>query len=108
MNMTSSKAVTVLAALAQETRLEIYRLLVEMGPEGLAAGEIGQRLSLVPATLSFHLRTLQQAGLVQQRREGRSLIYSAALPVMGSLLDYLTSACCAGDPESCGLPALSE
>ncbi|MPZ11563.1 MAG: metalloregulator ArsR/SmtB family transcription factor [Kiloniellaceae bacterium] len=89
-------ALAGLAALAQETRLDIFRLLVEGGPAGLPAGEIGSRLSLPAATLSFHLKELRQAGLVGSRRVGRSLIYAADFPAMRELVAYLTENCCAG------------
>jgi len=94
-------AVTALAALAQATRLQIFRLLVQAGPEGLPAGHIGQRLGLPPATLSFHLTQLRHAGLVNFRRSGRSLIYAAEYRAMSSLMAYLTENCCRGDAESC-------
>ena len=90
--------VAALAALAQESRLDIFRLLVQAGAEGVAAGQIGERLGLPSATLSFHLNQLKHANLVTFRREGRSLIYSAAYPVMNDLLGYLTDNCCGGAP----------
>lgn len=95
-------ALAALAALAQESRLDIFRLLVEAGASGLPAGQIGERLGLPSATLSFHLNQLRQAHLVTFRRDGRSLIYSAAYPVMNDLLAYLTANCCQGDPAACG------
>ncbi|HMA13193.1 MAG TPA: metalloregulator ArsR/SmtB family transcription factor [Kiloniellaceae bacterium] len=85
-----------LAALAQESRLEIFRLLVESGPAGLPAGEVAARLDLPGATLSFHLKELRQAGLVTCRRAGRSLIYGADFAAMGVLIAYLTENCCGG------------
>lgn len=103
--MEKSDAVTALGALAQETRLDAFRLLVQAGPEGLPAGQIGERLGLPSATLSFHLNQLKHAGLVTFRREGRSLIYSAEFEAMNSLLRFLTKNCCQGDPASCGLSA---
>jgi ArsR family transcriptional regulator len=96
-------ATTALAALAQESRLDIFRLLVQAGTDGLPAGQIGERLGLPSATLSFHLTQLKQASLVTFRREGRSLIYMAAYEVMNALLGYLTENCCQGDPVSCGV-----
>lgn len=96
-------AIAALAALAQETRLDIFRLLVETGPDGLPAGQIGERLGLPSATLSFHLNQLKHAGLVTFRRESRSLIYSAVYPVMNELIGYLTENCCQGDPAACGV-----
>ncbi len=98
-------AVAALAALAQETRLDIFRLLVEAGEDGLPAGQIGERLGLPSATLSFHLNQLKHAHLVTVRRESRSLIYKAAYPVMNELLAYLTENCCQGDAAACGAPA---
>ena len=90
-------AVSALGALAQESRLDVFRLLVQAGAEGLPAGRIGS------ATLSFHLNQLRQAGLVSFRREGRSLIYAAAYDAMNELLAYLTENCCRGEPEGCGV-----
>jgi ArsR family transcriptional regulator len=98
-------AVAALAALAQETRLDIFRLLVEAGEDGLPVGQIGERLGLPSATLSFHLSQLKHAHLVTFRRESRSLIYKAAYPVMNDLLAYLTENCCQGNPAACGLAA---
>jgi ArsR family transcriptional regulator, arsenate/arsenite/antimonite-responsive transcriptional repressor len=85
-----------LAALAQESRLDIFRLLVEAGAAGLPAGDIAARLALPGATLSFHLKELRQAGLVRCRRAGRSLIYAADFTAMGGLVAYLTENCCGG------------
>lgn len=103
--MEKQDTITALAALAQETRLDIFRLLVEVGPEGRAVGRIGEALGLPSATLSFHLKELKHAGLVTVQREGRSLIYGANFATMTSLIDYLTSHCCAGDPAACGIAA---
>lgn len=96
-----------LAALAQETRLDIFRLLVEAGPEGRPVGRIGEMLDIPSATLSFHLKELKHAGLVTVQREGRSLIYAANFATMTGVIDYLTRHCCAGDPAGCeiALPA---
>ncbi len=96
-------AIAALAALAQETRLDIFRLLVEAGADGLPAGQIGDKLGLPSATLSFHLNQLRHAHLVKFRRESRSLIYTAEYPVMNDLLAYLTENCCQGDAAACGL-----
>jgi ArsR family transcriptional regulator len=101
--MEKSDAIVALAALAQESRLDIFRLLIRTGPEGLPAGQIGERLGLPPATLSFHLQQLKHAGLVICRRDGRSLIYSAAYGTMNDLLGFLTENCCQGDPAACGI-----
>jgi len=95
--MDSSTAVTSLAALAQESRLAIYRLLVEAGPTGLAVGEIGAGLEVAPATLSFHLKALTQAGLIEARQDGRFIYYSASYARMNDLLAYLSENCCARD-----------
>ncbi len=90
-----------LGALAQETRLDIFRILVQAGPDGLAAGTIGERLGLPPPTLSFHLSQLRFAGLVSARRKSRSIIYTADFEAMNELLAYLTQNCCCGRPELC-------
>ncbi len=102
--MEHKDAVVALGALAQDTRLDIFRLLVEVGPEGLPAGQIGKRLGLPLATLSFHLNALKQVGLVDFRRESRSLIYRSNFEVMNELLAYLTENCCGGNPAACGIP----
>lgn len=90
-------AIAALAALAQDNRLDVFRLLVQAGPDGLAAGAVAARLALAPNTLSFHFDRLRQAGLVTVKREGRSLIYAARFEVMNGLLAYLTENCCGGD-----------
>ena len=94
-------AIAALGALAQETRLEIFRLLVQKGPEGMPAGEIGERLRQPSPTLSFHLNQLRFAGLISSRRESRSIIYSANFEAMTDLITYLTENCCGGRPELC-------
>jgi ArsR family transcriptional regulator, arsenate/arsenite/antimonite-responsive transcriptional repressor len=94
-------AVAALAALAQEHRLAIYRLLVQAGPQGMAAGEVADGLGIAPNTLSFHFDRLRNAGLVSVARRGRSLIYAARYETMDSLLGYLTENCCGGKPEGC-------
>lgn len=99
--MESSTAVTQLSALAQDSRLAIYRLLVAKGAQGLAAGDIAARLDLPAPTLSFHLAQLKQAGLVTCRRESRSLIYSADYAAMNTLLGFLTENCCGVQAELC-------
>ena len=91
-----TQIVDALAALAQETRLKAYRLLVEAGPEGLPAGRIGEELELPPATLSFHLAHLARTGLVRSRQEGRFVFYSADFQNMNQLVGYLTENCCGG------------
>ena len=102
--MKKSEALAALAALAQETRLDIYRVLVQAGKDGMAAGKIGEELGLPSATLAFHLKELKHAGLVTFTREGRSLIYAAIYPTMNALLAFLTENCC-GRPSSVSLPA---
>lgn len=96
--METKAVITALSALAQETRLAIFRLLVQQGPEGLAAGMIGEALDLPPATLSFHLKELSHAGLLDSRQEGRSIIYSTNFGTMNQVLGFLTENCCGGVP----------
>jgi DNA-binding transcriptional ArsR family regulator len=102
--MKKNAAIECLAALSQENRLDIFRLLVQAGPAGLPAGQIGERLKLAPPTLSFHLSQLRQAGLAEAERNGRSIVYRANYRAMNTLLGYLTENCCRGDPAACGLP----
>jgi len=97
------KIIAALAALAQDTRLDIYRLLVQAGAGGLPAGQIGERLELASPTLSFHLAQLKHAGLVTHRRESRSIIYTANYPAMNDLLAYLTENCCQGNAVDCAV-----
>jgi DNA-binding transcriptional ArsR family regulator len=99
--MESASAVRSLAALAQATRLSVYRLLVQQGPSGLAAGEIASQLDLAPATLSFHLKELAHAGLVRARQVGRFIFYAADFETMSSLIAFLTENCCAADGGTC-------
>jgi ArsR family transcriptional regulator len=94
--MEKSDAVAALAALAQCNRLDVFRLLVRAGPEGMAAGAVAEALDLAPNTLSFHFDRLRMAGLVTVRREGRSMIYAAQYDAMNNLLAYLTENCCQG------------
>jgi DNA-binding transcriptional ArsR family regulator len=100
--MESKGAVAALAALAQDTRLQIFRLLVRAMPEGLPAGAIAERLRLRAATLSFHLNQLRQAGLVRHRRQSRSIIYAVETRRMRALVGFLARDCCGGRPELCG------
>jgi ArsR family transcriptional regulator, arsenate/arsenite/antimonite-responsive transcriptional repressor len=95
----TARIIEALGALAHEHRLAIYRLLVAKGPEGLAAGNIADRIGIIPSTLTFHLQNLQRAGLITQRRDGRQLIYAADFPTMNELVGYLTDNCCAGSQE---------
>jgi ArsR family transcriptional regulator, arsenate/arsenite/antimonite-responsive transcriptional repressor len=99
--MERSEAIAALAALAQDHRLETYRLLVQAGPDGVSAGEIAAAIGLPPNTLTFHFDRLRQAGLVTVRREGRSMIYAARYDTMRALLGYLTENCCKGVPATC-------
>jgi len=92
--MEKKHAVAALGALAQDTRLDLFRLLVTIGPDGLSAGVIADRLDVLPGSLTFHLKELQHAGLITQRRLGRQLIYSAEYGAMNDLLAYLTENCC--------------
>jgi len=94
--MKTSEAVAALSALAQGTRLDAFRLLVQAGPEGLAAGELAERLGISPPALSFHLKGLTHAGLAQARQDGRYVIYTADFDAMQALLDFLTENCCGG------------
>lgn len=96
--METKHAVTALSALAHGSRLAIFRLLVARGPQGIAAGEIGEQLAIPPATLSFHLKELHRAGLVTQRQNGRFVIYAAHFDGIGALVAFLTENCCAGNP----------
>jgi ArsR family transcriptional regulator len=94
-------AVAALAALAQDNRLDVFRLLVEAGPDGMPAGAVAGALKLAPNTLSFHFDRLREAGLVTVRREGRSMIYAARYETMNALVSYLTENCCGGVPAQC-------
>jgi ArsR family transcriptional regulator, arsenate/arsenite/antimonite-responsive transcriptional repressor len=97
-------AVSSLSALAQESRLEAFRLLIQAGKGGMPAGKIGEKLSLPLSTLSFHLSQLKNAGLVTFRREGRVLFYSANYKAMNTLMGFLTENCCQGQTENCNIP----
>src|SRR5260370_35377390 len=96
--MEKSDAVGALAALAQDNRLDVFRLLVQAGPDGMPAGQVADALGLAPNTLTFHFDRLRVAGLVTVRREGRSMIYAARYEGMNALLAYLTENCCRGAP----------
>jgi DNA-binding transcriptional ArsR family regulator len=98
--METRAAVSALSALAQESRLAIFRLLVQAGPEGLAAGKIGEALGIPPSSLSFHMKELSHAGLVASRQESRFVIYSAHFGAMNDLVAFLTENCCGG--QACG------
>jgi ArsR family transcriptional regulator, arsenate/arsenite/antimonite-responsive transcriptional repressor len=99
--MEKTDAVAALAALAQDNRLDVYRLLVQAGPEGMPAGAVAEALDLAPNTLTFHFDRLRVAGLVSVRREGRSMIYAARYETMNGLLAFLTANCCQGVAAAC-------
>lgn len=99
--MQTADAVQALGALAHEHRLAIYRMLVEQGPEGLAAGVIAERLGCLPSSLTFHLQHLQRAGLIAQRRMGRQMIYAADFSQMNALVGFLTENCCSRAQSAC-------
>lgn len=99
--MDDHRALAAFSALSQETRLQIVRKLVVCGPAGMAAGAIAEALGLSPSSLSFHLKELDRAGLIDQRRESRSIIYSASYPSLADLVRFLMEDCCSGHPEIC-------
>jgi ArsR family transcriptional regulator, arsenate/arsenite/antimonite-responsive transcriptional repressor len=99
--MKTLEVIGALSALAHEHRLRIYRLLVEQGPCGLPAGTIGEKIGLLPSSLTFHLQNLRRAGLILQQRVSRQLMYSADFEVMNGLIGYLTENCCSASGESC-------
>lgn len=103
--METKNALAALTAVAQESRLAVFRLLVRTGPAGLAASKIADNLGIAPSSLSFHLKELAHADLVTQRQDGRYVIYSANFATMNALIGFMTENCCAGNP--CG-PALSQ
>ncbi len=94
--MDTKQTLAALAALAQESRLAVFRLLVRTGPDGLAASKIGEQLDIAPSSLSFHLKELAHAGLVTSRQDGRYVIYSADIAAMNGLISFLTENCCGG------------
>jgi ArsR family transcriptional regulator, arsenate/arsenite/antimonite-responsive transcriptional repressor len=104
--MEKNNAVAALAALAHDNRLDVFRLLVQAGPEGMPAGAVATALKLAPNTLTFHFDRLRTAGLVTVRRDGRSMIYAAQFDTMNALLDFLTENCCVGAPEKCAPAAM--
>lgn len=106
--MEERQALSAFAALAQDTRLRIVRLLVTAGPEGMAAGAIAEAAGVSASNVSFHLKELTQAGLATARREARSIIYAADYPALSGLVQFLMEDCCAGHPDICrGAPTLS-
>lgn len=106
--MEAKNVIAALAALAQETRLAVFRLLVQAGPSGLAAAQIAEGVGTAPSLLSFHLKELLHAGLVTQTREGRSLIYAANFEAMNGVLGFLTENCCGGNVCSCCVPNMQK
>lgn len=96
--METKKVLSALAALAQESRLAVFRLLVQVGPEGMAASKISEQLGIPPSSLSFHLKELSHADLVESRQAGRFVIYSANIATMNQMLGFLTENCCGGNP----------
>lgn len=107
--MDTKAAIAALAALAQDSRLATFRLLVQAGPAGMAASKIAEALALPASSLSFHLKELSHAGLIVARQEGRFIIYAAQFETMNALLGFLTENCCGGNPcmPACGFPAPS-
>ncbi|KAI3590372.1 Arsenical resistance operon repressor (plasmid) [Cupriavidus sp. U2] len=104
--MKNEHAVAALAALAQDSRLAIFRMLVQAGLEGVSAGGIRESLGMAPATLSFHLKELVHAGLVKSTQEGKFVFYRAQFDQMNALIAYLLEHCCEGHPEGCGMDGL--
>ncbi|MEJ7808307.1 MAG: metalloregulator ArsR/SmtB family transcription factor [Telluria sp.] len=102
--MDTKNALAALTAVAQESRLAVFRLLVRAGTSGLAASKIADHLGIAPSSLSFHLKELAHAGLVTQRQDGRFVIYSANFDTMNALIAFMTENCCAGNPCSSALP----
>jgi DNA-binding transcriptional ArsR family regulator len=100
--METKQVLAALAAIAQESRLAVFRLLVQVGPDGMAATKIAEQLAIAPSSLSFHLKALTHAGLITPRSAGRLVIYAADVAVMNDLIGYLTANCCGGAP--CGPP----
>jgi DNA-binding transcriptional ArsR family regulator len=108
--METNEALRALAALSQDSRLRVFRALVQAGPAGLAAGRIADLTSIAPSSLSFHLKELAHAGLVESRQEGRFVIYTARFATMHALIGFLTENCCGGNPcdpldAACAAPA---
>ena len=100
--MENAQVVAALSALAQETRLGIFRLMIQTGPSGMSAGRIAKELGVVASTLSHHLGLLEQAGLIRSARQGRNVIYTCNVDGIRQLLQFLTQDCCGGKPELCG------
>jgi DNA-binding transcriptional ArsR family regulator len=106
--MKKTEVVAALAALAQDNRLDVFRLLVRAGPGGMAAGDIAAKLDIAASNLTFHLDRLRHADLIGVRREGRSMIYAARYESMNALLAYLSENCCTGVDESCAKPSATK
>jgi len=104
--MNTKETIAALAALAQESRLAVFRLLVQAGPEGLAASKIAEHIAVTPSALSFHMKELSHAGLVTSRHEGRFVLYSANFTTMNGLIAFLTENCCGGNICSPGTACL--
>lgn len=102
--MKSAQVVKALSALAQPTRLALYRMLVARGPGGMAAGQAAEKLKVSPATLSFHFRTLSHAGLIVGKQNGRFIYYAVNFKVMNDMVEYLTENCCGGNADACKVP----
>lgn len=100
--MDERQAINAFAALAQESRLRIVRLLVTAGPDGMPAGAVAERIGSSPSNMSFHLKELERAGLVQSRKSARQIIYSATYAAFSGLIEFLMRDCCGGHPEVCG------
>ena len=100
--MNERQALLAFGAMSQETRLRIVRLLVRAGPQGMAAGSIGEAVGVSASNVSFHLKELEHGGLVAARRESRSIVYTAAYDALRGLLRFLMEDCCAGNPQICG------
>jgi DNA-binding transcriptional ArsR family regulator len=96
--MNTQSALAALSALAQESRLAVFRLLIQAGPDGLAASKIAEQLDIAPSSLSFHLKELSHAGLLASKQDGRFVIYSAKVEAMNGLIGFLTENCCGGLP----------
>lgn len=109
--METRQVLAALSAIAQESRLAIFRLLVQVGPDGMAASKIAEQLDIVPSSLSFHLKELVHAGLITSRSAGRFVIYAADVAVMNGLIGYLTENCCGGvpcGPAGCATASIAE
>ncbi|MBD8890594.1 ArsR/SmtB family transcription factor [Roseibium litorale] len=105
--MNEIQAIEALSALAQPDRLTAFRMLVQAGPEGLAAGDLAERLEAAPARMSFHLAALERSGLIRKQRQGRKIIYSARMDAMQGLIGFLLEDCCNGSPVQCGFPQIT-